>query len=119
MAAQVSSRSDPCKFFHTPKGCKRGDACRYSHVAEAAKKPLADCKFYFGSGFCKNGDRCRFNHTVQYKDEDLLWELRKAGYIPCPSFLKTAQCAKGLKVCRYSQHVSRVDAIDFYHRSIE
>jgi hypothetical protein len=72
----------PCTFFNTPRGCRRGDHCRFLHNTASTslpspvtprsnspssetsptKTPPGACNFYWTSGKCKREFACRFRH---------------------------------------------------------
>lgn len=58
-----STGKRPCRFFNRDDGCKKGDACEFSHEV-VVKKYVPTCRF-FAKGACNKGDACEFRHVVK------------------------------------------------------
>lgn len=74
----------PCKFFNTPGGCRRGQACTFAHTSVSRtpppvpsntgspsrqreqpnlpKSPPGVCNFFWTSGECNREFACRYRH---------------------------------------------------------
>jgi hypothetical protein len=77
----------PCHFFSTPKGCRFGENCSFSHNNRSSspvpspsngtapqqghspqphsKAPPGICNFYWRTGVCNREFACRFRHTKE------------------------------------------------------
>ena len=76
-----SSGKKPCRFFNRDGGCKKGDACEFSHEV---KKVTPTCRF-FAKGNCNKGDACEFRHVVKKSPDN------------CYFFAAAGSCKKGDK----------------------
>eukprot|EP01084_Bolivina_argentea_P149217 260701_1 len=61
--------TQPCKFYGSAKGCRRGDSCYYSHN-NPTSIPL--CHYYLN---CQNGNNCNFRHQIYTSDSNSTQEL--------------------------------------------
>lgn len=70
----------PCSFFPTPRGCRNGDTCPFSHdVGSNSSRPFSPptspnrnrdhqrsgsltCRFWLSNGRCNRGDQCTYRH---------------------------------------------------------
>lgn len=81
---------NPCLFFNTPRGCNKGDACKYRHILigttyakknrsytkQSARASAQDgsvpedkimtrvCR-YFKAGMCNKEETCTFLHIIE------------------------------------------------------
>lgn len=105
----------PCHFYSSPRGCRRGGDCKFSHDTnrEEIKSPRSSssasptprsppnpqrsgsplppsprgvCRFYWDEGRCKREFDCRFEHT----------QTRSATNVPSPRLTVTNQAAEDL-----------------------
>ncbi|KAH9839366.1 P-loop containing nucleoside triphosphate hydrolase protein, partial [Rhodofomes roseus] len=73
---------EPCRFFSSPGGCRRGLACRYAHDRASASRgpdrssslggaqqnsgsasaPPGVCRAFWADGECRHGFQCRYKH---------------------------------------------------------
>ncbi|PQE19749.1 hypothetical protein CJF32_00010184 [Rutstroemia sp. NJR-2017a WRK4] len=109
-----------CRFFATPAGCMRGDACRFSHektidtsanaTAPTATRnlhgnlnlpkhaPSASPCFFFSKGNCQNGASCVFSHAAEHVSAENTGSSSK----PC-IFFQAGRCQFGA-TCKF-QHL--------------
>ena len=69
-----------CKFYFSPRGCKRGDTCRFSHDRSSLPAGRPRCTFDPGAGRgrgrgrggsgCRLGAACRFRHASDEAGSD-------------------------------------------------
>jgi hypothetical protein len=109
-----------CRFFATPAGCMRGNACRFSHektidTSANATAPTATgnphwnhnlpnpassappCLF-FSKGNCQNGASCVFSHAAEH----ISAENTDSSSKPCV-FFQAGRCQFGA-ACKF-QHL--------------
>jgi len=78
--SQTGKGSRPCTFFSTPRGCRNGDSCPFSHGAPITNPATASssrssgegharqrsgvCHFFVAHGRCKFGNQCQYRHDT-------------------------------------------------------
>jgi hypothetical protein len=109
-----------CRFFATPAGCMRGDACHFSHekpngasanvtastatsnlhrnLALTKNAPSATACFFFSKGNCQNGVSCVFSHATEHGS----LANTESSLKPC-IFFQTGRCQFGA-TCQF-QHL--------------
>ncbi|CCI45078.1 unnamed protein product [Albugo candida] len=78
-------RSEPCKYFNTPVGCKYGDDCLFEHT-ETTRSAKVDipCRFYNTPEGCNSGDKCHFVHEENEEINTREDEIEVSGEVRGP-----------------------------------
>nr|CCA19989.1 RNAbinding protein NOB1 putative [Albugo laibachii Nc14]CCA23297.1 RNAbinding protein NOB1 putative [Albugo laibachii Nc14] len=76
-------RTEPCKYFNTPIGCKYGDQCLFEHTeTTVSAKVDIPCRFFNTPEGCQNGDKCHFVHEESEESAEVDTQMSQNVVIP-------------------------------------
>ena len=102
----ATNKSKVCTFFFSPKGCKNGDSCSFSHVkinpksSEIEPEPPDSNSCTFGD--CCTNDFCKKNHPSNEA------QLRKLNAKNLTESKKSCKVIQSLKTTVDSLHTSNL-----------